>query len=330
MSFRLYCRVNLKRLRYFLATATEGSISRAAQANGIAQPALTRQIQMLEAEIGVRLFERSSRGLRLTDTGQFLKDALETPLSEIETALRGAQSYATRVRASLTIGLPPSISMLLGGRLIGRLDEALPNVALRIVEEDSSKLAFALARRSIDAAVLVSIVPDQRVSRTQVLSEPLMLVGASGAIDKATVPLQRLEVLPLVLPPLPSGLRITLQRAAEAAGIKIAPVMEVDSIELTKQLVAETPVFTILPARNFRIEAARGLLAGTAIVDPSLVQPVYWAVKPDWRLPRAVYNKLENVVIEEWHALVMSGDWPADWVLDFGVLSLPFAGKAAE
>jgi len=322
--------VNLKRLRYFLGTAAEGSISRAAQANGIAQPALTRQIHLLEAEIGVRLFERSSRGLRLTDTGQFLKDALETPLGEIETALRSAQTYPTQVRASLTIGMPPSISALFGGRLVGRLREALPNIALRIVEEDSSKLALALVRRSIDAAVLVAVVPDQRVSRTQVLSEPLMLVGAPGAFGEATISMRQIGTLPLVLPPLPSGLRITLERAAEAAGIKIAPVMEVDSIELTKQLVAETPNFTILPARNYRNEASRGLLVGIPILEPKLVQPVLWAVKPDWRLPRAVYNQLEKVVIEEWYYSVQSDEWPGEWVFDFGVLSLPFVGKLAQ
>jgi DNA-binding transcriptional LysR family regulator len=320
--------VNLRRLRHFLVTATEGSISGAARVQGIAQPALTRQIQLLEAEIGVPLFDRSPRGLRLTDAGQFLKDALELPLSEIETALRGARSYLTHVNASLTLGMPPSVSALFGQRLIGRLRDELPNVALRIVEDDSSRLAFDLSRRLIDAAVLVSIVPEQRVSRVQVLSEPLMLVGApdSLAAREPAMPMRELEHLALVLPSAPSGLRINLGRAAEFAGIKITPMLEVDSIELAKQLLrGET--YTILPQRAFRGEAERGALVGIPITEPGLTQPVFWAVKPDWRLPRSVYNQLEKVVIEEWYDAVTNGEWEADWVFDFEILSIPFAGK---
>lgn len=319
--------MNLRRLRLFLGTAAEGSISRAAQAYGIAQPALTRQIQLMEAEVGVQLFERSPRGLRLTETGQFLKDALELPLTEIETALRSAGSYSTQIKASLTMGMPPSISELFGARLVARLREELPNIALRIVEDDSSKLAFDLSRRMIDTAILVSIVPEQRVSRAQVLSEPLMLVGAAGApaVDRPSLHLRDLEGLPLVLPSEPSGLRINLGHASEAAAAKISPSIEVDSIPLTKQIVLTGENYTILPERAYREEAMRGLLAGAAIVEPSLSQPVYWAVKPDWRLPRAVYNELERVVIEEWYDAVTTGEWPAEWVFDFSVLSIPFA-----
>ena len=53
-----------------------------------------------------------------------------------------------------------------------------------------------------------------------------------------------------------------------------------------------------------------------------------WAVKPDWRLPRALYNELERIVIEEWHDAVITDQWRADWVFDFGLLSIPYAGKA--
>lgn len=319
--------MNLRRLRLFLGTAAEGSISRAARAHGLVQPALTRQIQLLEAEIGARLFDRSPRGLRLTDTGQFLKDALELPLSEIETALRGARSFSTQVRASLTIGMPPSISELFGARLVARLRQDLPNIALRIVEEDSTKLAFDLSRRVIDVAVLVSVVPEQRVSRAQVLSEPMMLVGAamSPALKAGSVPLCRLAELPLILPSGPSGLRINLERAAEAAGIRIAPMMEVDSMELTKRLVAQGAGHAILPQRTYRREAASGALVGVPILEPRLTQPVLWAVRPEWRLPRAVYNELERLVFEEWYEAVLAGEWQADWVFDFGVLSIPFA-----
>ncbi len=271
--------MNLRRLRLFLAAAAEGSVSRAAQAQGIAQPALTRQIQLLEAEIGAPLFERGPRGLQLTDTGEFLSDALDRPLGEIEAALRGARSFAAQIRASLTIGMPPSIAGIFGASLVARLQRDLPNIALRIVEADSSQLATGLARRSIDTAILVAVVPEQRVSRTQVLSEPLMLVAPAGSdvLGGGAVALHRLEALPLILPAPPSGLRIVLDRAAEMAAIRVTAAIEVDSIELTRHLVAEGRGLAVLPWREFHAEER---LAGVSIVEPALAQPVLWAVKP--------------------------------------------------
>lgn len=248
------------------------------------------------------------------------------PLSEIEMALRSARSYSLAT-ASLTIGMPPSISELLGERIVTRLRAELPSVALRIVEADSTRLAADLARRLIDAAVLVSVIPEQRVSRAPVLEEPLHLVVAPGSpcSGERRVPLRRLEELPLILPPGPSGLRINLERAAETAGIKISPAMEVDSLELTKRLVEQGAGCAILAQRVFRTEAERATLVGVPIENPGLAQPVLWAVKPDWRLPRAVYNDLERVVIEEWYEAVNSGQWPGKWLFDFKLLSIPFA-----
>lgn len=321
--------MNLRRLRYFLRTAAEGSLTKAARSSGIAQPALTRQIQLLEAEIGAQVFERTPRGLRLTDAGQFLKEALELPLSEIETALKSVRSNPMLVTASVTLGIPPSISGLFGARLVTRIRQELPNIALRVVERDSGRLAIDLSRRLIDVAILVAIPPDQRVSRTTVLSEPLLLVGAvkSPALDQASVALRELESLSLILPSAEAGVRIDLARAAAAADKKISPIMEIDSLTLTKQLVQNGEAYTILPERAFLEEAEAGTLRGVPIVEPSLSQPVWWAVKPDWRLPRAVYNELERVVFQEWFEIVASGEWPAQWALDMKVLSLPFCRK---
>jgi DNA-binding transcriptional LysR family regulator len=318
--------MNLRRLRFFLGVAAEGSLTRAARSYGVAQPALSRQMHLLEEELRAKLFERSPRGLRLTETGQFLKDALEAPLTEIEAALRSVRSFSTHVSASLTMGLPPSVSTLIGGRLVDRMRRELPNIALRIVEADSSKLAADLARRLIDTAILVSVVPEQRVSRAPVLSEPLYLVGTPEACAPYASQVQprALEQAPLILPSEQSGVRINLSRYAETVGIKIVPAMEIDSVELTKQLLAGSAYCTILPERCMRDDVAKGVLAKLPIVDPPLTQEVFWAVKPDWRHPRVVYNELERIVFDEWYEAVTSGDWPAEWVFDFSVLSIPF------
>ncbi len=76
--------------------------------------------------------------------------------------------------------------------------------------------------------------------------------------------------------------------------------------------------------RAFRQEAEAGSLVGMPILEPRLTQPVLWAVRSDWRQPRAVYNELERVVIAQWHAAVASREWPVEWVFDCSILSIPF------
>jgi LysR family nitrogen assimilation transcriptional regulator len=325
----LYIPMNLRRLSYFLRIASEGSLSRAARHFGIAQPALSRQIQLLESELGARLFDRLPRGLRLTQEGEYFRDALEQPVSEIEIAIKNVSSFPAHMKASLTIGLPPLVSNLIGARLVARIRNDLPNIALRVVEADSNKLAADLARRVVDVAILVSSIPEPRVNHAVVLSEPLSLVGSpdSPFLQRPSIRFRELQEVPLVLPPPHSGLRIILSRRAADAGIKLNAFIENDSLFVAKQLVKTNNVYALMPKWGFREEARRNELLGVPIVEPALAMPVMWAVKPDWRLPRAVYNELERAVFEEWYDAVVGGEWPADWVFDSSKLSLPCRPK---
>jgi DNA-binding transcriptional LysR family regulator len=318
-------RMELRRLRYFLRIAAEGSLGKASRALGIAQPALGRQIQLLEDELGVKLFERVPKGMRLTDEGEYLRDALEHPLQRIDIALRNVRSYSTRVEAALTLGLPPVIAQFLGPRLVGRLQRELPNLRLRIAEGDSGRLAEELARGLVDIAMLVGVAPDNKVFHAEVLKEQLSLVGPPDCplAGREAVSFAELQELPLILPGTEAGLRTGLTKAAAAANVKIEPVLEIDSIELAKQAVKTGAGYTILPPLAFRSEAGRGELIGFPIVDPELDQGVLWAVQPHWRVPRSTYNQVERVVYEEWFAAVSSGEWPARWELDLSRLSLP-------
>jgi len=91
--------MELRRLRYFLRIAAEGSLGSAARSLHIAQPALSRQMQLLEADLGVQLFQRVPRGMQLTEEGDYLREALSHPVQQIEAALQNARSFSTRVEA---------------------------------------------------------------------------------------------------------------------------------------------------------------------------------------------------------------------------------------
>lgn len=315
--------MELRRLRYFLRIAAEGSLGKASRALGIAQPALGRQIQLLESELGVRLFERVPRGMVLTDEGQYLRDALDQPLERIDIALHNVRSYAARVEAALTLGLPPILARTLGPALVRRLRSEMPNLRLRVVEGESSRLSAEVSHSLVDIALVVDAIPDSRAFHAQILTEPLMLVGAPAGLPATPAPISfaKLAGLPLILPGSQSGRRIKLNKAAAAAEFALDVVLEIDSLDLAIQAALAGTGFAILAPLEYLREAQAGTLAGVAIAG--LEQSLLWTVQPHWRVPRSTYNEVERIAYEEMRAAVTEGRWPADWKLDLARLSLP-------
>lgn len=314
--------MELRRLRYFLRVAAEGSLGRASRALAIAQPALGRQIQLLEAELGVRLFQRVPKGMRLTEEGEYLRDALDHPIKQIDTALRSVRTYSTRIETAFSLGLPPPLSRILGPRLFAKLCKEVPNLRLRIAEDHSARLAADLQRGLIDIAILVGVTPDDRVFQTEVLREELLLVGPTDSplSGRESVPLAELEKFPLILPGLPDGLQTRLQKLVAGRNAAVSIHSEVDSADVAKQIVETGTGYTILPAMAVRTERQSGTLA-CASLDPKLEQPAYYAVQPHWRVRRDTYNEVERVIFEVLTAAVQNGEWPAQWLFDHRRLS---------
>ena len=315
--------MELRRLRYFLRIAAEGSLGKASRSLGIAQPALGRQIQLLEAELGVKLFQRVPKGMQLTDEGEYLKEALDYPLKQVDIALRNVGSYSARVETAFTLGLPPPLAQRFGPRLVERLRTELPSLKLRVVEDHSSRLAADLLRGLVDIAMLVDVTADDRVFQTEVLSEPLMLVGPADfeLAGREAVSFSELQHYPLILSGLPAGLPTKLEKLAARTDAKITIACEIDSIELAKEIVKAGAGYAIMPPIAFREEAKRGELVCATIVEPDLDQLVRYAVQPHWHVPRSIYNEVERVIFGVWTSAVESGEWPAKWLFDHQRLS---------
>lgn len=312
--------MELRRLRYFVQVALEGSLGKASRALGVAQPALSRQIQMLEADLGVQLFQRGPKGMLLTEEGEYLKEALDHPLKQVDMALRNVRTYSARVETAFTLGLPPPLAQKFGGRLASRLLSELPNLKLRIVEDHSSRLAADLQRGLVDIAILIGVTPDDRVFRAEVLNEALLLVGAadSALAGRNEVHFGDLHRYPLILPGVQAGLPTKLEKLAANTGAKINIACEIDSIELAKDMVRSANGYTILPPVAFLQEPG---LISARITDPILDQLVLYAIQPHWRVARSTYNEVERVIFEVWTAAVETGEWPAEWLFDHQRLS---------
>lgn len=167
--------MNLRQIRYFVTVAQERNFTRAAEILHISQPPLSRQIQLLEETLDVRLFVRSSRPLRLTEAGKVFYEQAMQILSRVEQMKRATQQVGKNERHSLSIGFVPS--MLYGGlpSLVKRLRLLRPQLSIQLVEVLSSQQPEALRTGLIDVGFgrLRLSFPD--ISRLVLREERLML-----------------------------------------------------------------------------------------------------------------------------------------------------------
>ncbi|MBB3143017.1 LysR family transcriptional regulator [Halomonas organivorans] len=147
--------MDTKKLKYFLAVVEAGSITRAAGRIPVAQPALTRQIRLLEEQVGARLLERDRKGVSLTHAGQFLYDHGRRLMAELDSVAKKARAISDGYSDALSIGITtihsciPSIS-----NLISRFRAEHPSIRLALESMLSGPQARAIVEGEIDAGIL--------------------------------------------------------------------------------------------------------------------------------------------------------------------------------
>ena len=146
----------------------------------------------------------------------------------------------------------------------------------------------------------------------------MILVGSPGSrlANKASVPFTDLASYPLILPSRPATLPITLEKLAARTASQINIADEIDSLDVTKDLVKSSGGFAILAPLAFRAEMQAGHLIAAEIVNPGLTQSVHVAYQAHWRIPRSIYRQFHRTFYSELMSWVDCGDWPATWRLD--------------
>lgn len=145
-------KMDIRQLRYFLTIAQEGQITRAAKQLNIEQPPLSRQLKLMEEELGVLLFERSGKQLQLTHAGELLQNRAASLLNQFNETLTEVKEIHAGIRGMLSIGAVVSCISLLPQR-IQIFRQQYPEVTFKIREGDHSLLADQLDKRNIELAV---------------------------------------------------------------------------------------------------------------------------------------------------------------------------------
>ncbi|ABG04547.1 transcriptional regulator, LysR family [Rubrobacter xylanophilus DSM 9941] len=216
--------MELRHLRYFVAVAEEMSFNRAARRLRMAQPPLSTQIRQLEKELGVRLFDRTSRGVRLTEAGTLLLEEARRLFVQLDQTTRAVQRVGHGEVGRLALGFVPSATNEVLPPILREFTNRFPGVELFLREMRPDMVVQRLHEQQIDAGFLFLPLEDAALHVECISREPLVLAlpEAHPLASRRQVRLQEVSEEPFVLParyPMP-GLYGQVTAACRAAGFE--------------------------------------------------------------------------------------------------------------
>jgi DNA-binding transcriptional LysR family regulator len=235
--------MELRQLRYFVAAGEELHFSRAALRLHIAQPALSRQIQSLEEELGVALFRRDRRRVELTDPGRRFLDDARAILAKLDEAVVLTRSVERGEAGRLEIGHAPAADLALLPRLVSAFRSRAPDVQLVLRNLSGPDLHLAVREGRVQIGLLRLPIDDPALETITLIAERLVAVLPAGhrLAAEAEVSIRDLASEPIVLFPRHLGARYhdTITAfCANAGGFEMTPRQESDTIHSTLGLVA--------------------------------------------------------------------------------------------
>ena len=281
--------MDIAQLRTLIHVAELGSLSKAAGRLRIAQPALSRQIRLLEEELGIRLFDRHGRGMVLTERGRdVLRHAIRV-LAELEELRASAAGSDAPVSGHVAIGLSPTVADVISVPFVTAFRAKYPGIMVQLVSAYSGYLLDSLYRGEVDLAVLYDPKAARSLRSEPLMQESLFLIGPPDMewSCEDAVPFAEVASLPLLLPSTRHGLRNILERFAQEAGVSLDVTVEMDSYTAMKDLVRHGYGCTILPIAPIYEDVAAGRLVAVPICDPSPTRQLVLSYPTDRPVSRA-------------------------------------------
>jgi DNA-binding transcriptional LysR family regulator len=231
--------MDFRQLRTFSCVAELGSLSKASDTLRVAQPALSRQIKLLEHELRAELFTRNGRGMVLTEAGRLLLARTAGIVRQIDQIRDDIQSAQGPPSGRVVLGLVPTVSCVLSARFARRCVETFPGISLRIVESYSGHLVEWLHRGEMDIAIIYGRSADLHLAMQSLGRDHIVAVGPRGCglSRKKPVDIGWLLRQRLVLPSHSHGLRALIENAAAKRRIKLDVQLEADSFRVLTSLV---------------------------------------------------------------------------------------------
>lgn len=308
--------MDFKQLKAFLAVADLGNVTKAAELLHLVQPAVSRQIRLLEEDVGQPLFERERYGMVLTQAGQALVSYARRAMLELDRARAEITSTGGGVGGLVTLGLLPSTIDVLASPLVEALAQQYPGIRVRLAMGYAGTLLRWLESGEVDAALLYGAERSAEVDATPLVKEPLWVVGhaASGLRADRPTPLRELVGRPLVLPGPSHGIRSLVDHACAVHEVALQITVETNALSVQRSLVLGGHGMTILPPIAVAEDLRSGKLLGSPLVEPDIDRAIVLALSTR-RAPGQHVRHALRVLERCAQQAIASGDWPqSQWL----------------
>ncbi|EHL97479.1 LysR substrate binding domain protein [Acetobacteraceae bacterium AT-5844] len=308
--------MDLTQIRTLIQVAELGSLSKAAARLHIAQSALSRQMRLLEQELGIPLFTRHGRGMVITDAGREVLRSARLVMTGLEGIRAAASSAGATLAGQVAIGIPPAVAHVVARPLMAAFRRQHPKVMVRLVTAFTGDLLDLLQRGEVDLAVLSDPRATRLLRSEWLMQERLFLIGppGSGLTMAQPVGLRDAAQRDLLLPSRRQGLRVILEGFVHGIGASLNVVGEVDSYAVLQDLVRHGHGHTILSLAALHDEVVAGRLTAAPIVGPEISRRLALSYPSDRPVARAAQfagETLKDIVIER----VGQGEWPGEMLL---------------
>jgi LysR family transcriptional regulator, nitrogen assimilation regulatory protein len=272
--------MNYAAWKLFLNAAELGSLSKVAVAYGTSQPHISRQISELEQECGGRLFERTGRGVVLTELGQRITPQVRAWMASTEQLANDVRTSARTPIGKVRIGSLPSTAHPLVSTLYRQLKERYPLIQLAVREGQGSQLETWLEDGSVDLAILYRASRSPTNGDAYLVETSTYLISAAGdpLTSRPTVPFSALNNLPLVLFCRPSIWRNYLEQISADRGVSLNVALEADSLMLQTQIVSEGGIYALLGPYAIAAATKERPLRSSKVVAPVITRHIALAM----------------------------------------------------
>src|SRR5579859_1626283 len=267
--------MELHQLRYLRAVLRTGSVTAAAVAEHVAQPSVSKQLRLLERELGVPLFHRVGRRVVPTDAALQLADCADRVLDDLATTATALAGPASRVGGSVRVCATETLVNFLLPAALSRLRAELPAASVRVEMLGTSDVVAHVLTDEVDFGLLPLPLFDSRVEAQPLLAEDILAVVPP---DHAWARRQRIDLTALIGAPdlllsMPGmGLRAQLDTAAQSLGVVVRGPIEIRSQQALLTLVAAGSGVALAPAMCL---AGRRDVRGVPI-EPPMRREIVW------------------------------------------------------
>jgi LysR family transcriptional regulator, cyn operon transcriptional activator len=243
--------MDFKQIRYFLKLAETEHLTRAAESLNITQSTLSHGLAQLEQDLGVTLFDRIGRGLKISQAGESFKTHAARSLQEIEAGKQELAALKNLQLGTLRIGVIPTFMDLFLPKIVARFSQNFPNVKLRLHILRADDIEQQLSEGQLDVGIAFYPTKRDDIETEHLLGEELKLVMSKNnqLISGNSLAFKDLEKLTLCLLPATYATRRQIDKICDSLSIKPMVKVEMESVAALIEVCKESDLMTIVPER---------------------------------------------------------------------------------